>query len=167
MSKYQEQTKVRFQMKALVISLILLIGGFYISGCVSIGSATFPEPDKGFQPKTEYPISLDTLWNAVRTTLLTQRINITSSDKSGGNINTYYVQGPTQLNLVPGMPSLNTRYKYNITIQNVDAARSKLTVICTLESSSEAMAWHDVSQDNKERVTDLENWLYEQIDKSL
>ncbi|HUI28943.1 MAG TPA: outer membrane protein assembly factor BamC [Candidatus Acidoferrales bacterium] len=153
-------------MKSLLYASLLFICTA-ISACVDVGSATFPEPTANYQPKKVYNASIDTLWNAVEAVLESQRVNIASSDKSDGRITTDYIQGPTQMNLVPGMPDITTRYKYAITIKSVDQSQSKLTIICTLESSSESMAWHDVSKDNAERVTGLENWLYERIDKSL
>jgi len=147
--------------------MILLAGGFLLSGCFSVGSATFPEPTVNFQPKKVYNVSADTLWKAVEATLQSQRINVATEDKADGRMKTDYIQGPTQLNIVPGMPTLATRYRYDITVQSAGRSQSNLTIFCTLESSSKTMAWHDVSKDNLERVASLENWLYEKIEKSL
>ena len=154
-------------MKALVGSIILLTGGFLFSGCFNVGSAEFPEPVANFQPRKTYGVSVDDLWKAVNAALQGQRISVASGSKADGRMTTDYIQGPTQLNLVPGMPTLTTRYRYNITVQSIGQSQSSLTIFCTLESSSEAVAWHDVSKDNAERVTSLEYWLYEKIEKSL
>ena len=140
----------------LCLSLILF-------GCGTVGSVTFPEPSPGFQPKKEHSLSFDDLWRKVRSVLETERINVASSDKEEGRITTDYIQGATQMMGIFG--SITTRYKYSLSFDKSQQATSGLRIICTLESSSSKVPWHDVSKDNTERVTKLENWLHERIEK--
>jgi hypothetical protein len=136
-----------------------------VVGCVSVGGGSFHKPSEGFQPKRTYNVSIDTAWKVVRRVLENERIAIASSEKAEGRITTDYVEGATQVGIIGS--SLTTRYRYNLSLEKVADTSTKLTIICTLESSSEGMAWHDISKDNEGKVTDLENWLYELIEKSI
>jgi len=110
-------------------------------------------------------VSLERLWNAIRTVLEKERINIASTDRADGRITTDYVPGASQVGLIGG--SLTTRYKYNLSLRRTDKATTKVGITSTLESSSKNIPWHDISKDNEERVTKLENWLYERIEQAL
>ena len=152
-------------MKTLTLLAALTMAVVSLPGCVSVGGGTFYKPSEGFQPKKTYNVSVDTLWQKINLVLQSERISVVSSDKAGGRIITDYVEGPTQMQLV-GSP-LTTRYKYNITLNKLSDSETSLMIICTLESSSEGIPWHDVSKDNQGIVSNLENWLYEQIEKSI
>lgn len=148
----------------LNLGLILCL---LISGCMSIGGAKFPESSSNFHPQKQYKVAYDDMWKIVRRVLDAERINILGSDKEGGRVTTDYIQGETQLVAGGLLGVITTRYKYNLSLEKIDPSTTKLNIICTLESSSEGLGWHDVGKDNKELITKLENWLYEKIDKSL
>jgi hypothetical protein len=144
------------------IGILLLV-----SGCASIGGAKFPEPAAGFQPKNNYDVAYEKMWINVRRVLETERIGIASSDKESGRIVTDYVQGETQILAAGLLGAITTRYNYTITFEKTDSDKTRVGIICKLESMSEGLDWHDVSRDNKALVNKLENWLYQRIENSL
>ncbi|MFH1070566.1 MAG: outer membrane protein assembly factor BamC [Candidatus Glassbacteria bacterium] len=152
---------------AILTSIICLYGIGYLSGCANISKAKFPEPTANFQPNTTYDATYDQIWSSVMRVLERERIGISSSDKDGGRIVTDYVQGPTQLQALGLFGSITLRYNYAISLEKISQDKTKAAIICRLESMSEKVTWHEVSKDNKAIVTKLENWLYEQIEKSL
>jgi hypothetical protein len=142
--------------------LCLVVG---VSGCFSVGRTAFPVSAAGFQPQKEYRASYDQVWTTINRALQSERINVVSSLKADGRIVTDYVQGETQM--IALVMALTTRYKYNISLERTAPETTRVTVIATLESSSQGLAWHDVSKDNQQIVQRLEYWLYERIERSL
>ena len=65
----------------------------------------------------------------------------------------------------------STRYKYNLTLRNQSAGNVKLNILCKVESTINSgrgsSQWSDVSGQNTKLVKQLEDWLYEQIEKDL
>ena len=154
--------------RSLLLSVLCCVGILIsVSGCVSLGGAKFSEPIAGFQPKYNYDVTYEKMWTSVRRVLETERIEIASSDKEGGRIRTDYVQGETQVLAAGLLGVITTRYSYGITFEKIGPDKTRVVIICKLESMSEGLGWHDVSKDNKARVSQLENWLYQQIEKSL
>lgn len=132
-----------------------------------MGGTQFPQPREGFQPETTYSVTYDQLWSAVVRVLDTERISIPSSDKEEGRLVTDYIQGPTQILAAGLMGVITTRYRYTVALEKINAAQTRLTIICKLESMSEKVGWHDISKDNGALVTKLETWLYEKIESAL
>jgi uncharacterized lipoprotein len=153
--------------RTLLISVICLYGISLLFGCANIGRAKYPEPTANFQPNTTLEATYDKMWSSVMRVLEIQRIGMASSDMEGGRIVTDYIQGPTQLQALGLFGSITTRYNYAITFEKISQDKTRMTIICKLESMSEGLGWHEISKDNKAIVNKLENWLYEQIEKSL
>jgi hypothetical protein len=148
---------------ALVLGVVLaMVVG--LLGCFNIGSARFPAPSSGFQPKKEYAAPYDRVWTAINQMLQSERINVASSDKDGGRIVTDYVQGETQSAV---LAYTSSRYKYNISLERAAQERTRVNIIATLESSGDNAPYHDVSKDNTQIVQRLEFWLYERIERSI
>ncbi len=150
-------------MKSLMyVSLFLF--GLVLTACFSIGSATLPSASEGYIPQKTYSKPLNDVWNAVQNVLLNERITIVTPDKENNRMQTDYVQGSTQFQLGK---VLTTRYKYTIVFERKGSKSTSLNIMATLESSSKGHEWHDISKDNQEQVTKIENWFYEKIETKL
>lgn len=147
-------------------------------GCVSIeGPATQLQLSPGFQPKKAYNYSYDQMWEKVLLTLRKQRIMVTTANKDSGIIDTDYVPGWTVDIAAIGTESY--RYKYQIAFQKNSPSQTQIEIISKLESKRMAKGgaareaveqlkpWEDVTYRERKNVTQLEYWLYEQIEKSL
>jgi len=150
-------------MKTLQYASLLFLG-FLLYSCFSFGSATLPSASEGYVPQKTYTQSSDELFNIVQNVLLNERINIASLDKDSKRIQTDYIQGSSQLQL---LSVLTTRYKFTIILGTQGTTSTSLNIIATLESSSKNIEWHDISKDNVTQITNLENWLYEKIQKTI
>ena len=154
---------------------IVVLAGFlglsvllYGCGTLQLGSTKLPEPTGGFQPKITYNITYDKMWKSVMDVLDVCKIPIAYSDRNEGRITTENIQGQSQAYAMGLLGTIATRYRYFITIDKKDQSTQKLKIIAKLESSSGLEGqWRDISNDNREGVTNLENWLYEQIEKFL
>ena len=66
---------------------------------------------------------------------------------------------------------VNIRYKYNITLRNEPNGSVKVNVVCRIEDSmyngKESTQWQDVTSQKISLETELETWLYEQIEDEL
>ncbi len=173
-------------LRFLTLFGLLLI---FMSGCAQIvgnmaGSAAmesqknkmakFPEASKGFEPKKVYNIDFDRAWKTVMTVLDQNKVMILSSDKGSKRIMTDYITG-APVSQGPGgiFGVIMTRYKYQILFRN-DKGATRIDINCKLESRAMssnggggASDWHDISTPNKAMIDNLENWLYEQIEKAL
>lgn len=106
------------------------------------------------------------MWNRIKQVLNAERISIASSDKQEGRITTDYIQGETHLLLGGFAGAFSTRYKYNISLERTAQDKTRLNIICRLETAPDSGHWADAGGDNAAAVTRLENWLYEKIQKS-
>lgn len=144
--------------------LFSFLASVLFCSCFTVGSAVFPTASKNFIPRKTYAQPFDTLWNAVQNALVANRITIASQDKENMSIQTDYIQGITQASLLGAM---STRYKYNIIFTGNGNRTFTMHIVATLESSSQGNVWNEVSKDNPQLVTNLENWLYEKIEQNL
>lgn len=138
--------------------------GLVLSACFSFGSATLPSASEGFIPQKTYSKPLNDVWDVVQNVLLNERIMIVTLDKENHCMQTDYVQGSTQFQLGT---VLTTRYKCTIVFERKGSKSASLNIMATLESSSKGHEWHDISKDNQEQVTKIENWLYEKIETTM
>lgn len=133
--------------------------------------AKFPKASVGFQPKKIYDTTYEKIWKNVSHVLETNTLNITLIDKDNGRIVTDYVQGETQSMGPAGiLGTITRRYKYNLAFEEIDQTKTRLGISCKFESRSlarQTAEWRDVSYENKQLITMLENWLYEQVEKGL
>lgn len=161
--------KLKLNLNFVVTLSAVFLVSFLFFGCARpVGKTRFPEPSNSYTPKSSYSVSFDTMWNAIDDVLQRNRIGIVSSDKSSGTILTDYIQGQSQVNALGLAGSITTRYKYNIRSKPINNNKSKLSIFCTLESSGNSLtSWRNISNDNKALVSNLEKWLYEQIEKEL
>ena len=153
----------------LILLAVLLISS---SSCVSthVGKSKYPGPTEGFQPKKEYAISTDQMWNRVKNVLAEERITIANSDKTEGRIVTDYIDGESKMFIgLLGAASYTSRYKYNISIDTAEDRKILLNIVCTLESSEAGGSgrWLNINKDEPNTVRSLENWLYEKIESKL
>ena len=156
------------------ISPLSILAALVISftGCTSVGPVRFPKPTEAFAPKRNYSVAYAAAWQKVQFTLDNARISIVSAnkDETVGRIQTDYVDGETALIAGGLVGSQSTRYRYSITVRP-DGDKTNIGIVCRLESTFKggggASQWTDVSGQNVPRVTQLENWLCEQIEKNL
>lgn len=162
-------------MKKIVVAL-LLTG--LLSGCESMkgaassmtqqtGGNELPEASAGYQPAAQLPFPKERVFQAALDTLDDLRITVLTESKDAGRITTDYVAGPTQVVAFGLLGGNSVRYKYTISVKQ-DGKASKLTVTAFLESSgNKVQSWRDVSADNQQIVTNLQNFLTEKISKKL
>ena len=158
-------------MKLVRISLITALT-FLIAGCMNVGPVKMPQAAVGFAPKKTYSVAYATAWQKVQLTLENSRITILSAnkDESIGRIQTDYIEGASTLIAGGLVGAQSTRYRYSITMRP-DGDKTNIGVVCKVESTinggNGASPWTDVSGQNAKLLTQLENWLYEQIEKDL
>ena len=140
-----------------------------MTGCFSTGEVKYPQASPGFQPKRAYNVSADKVWKAVNDALESNRIAVVSADQPSGRIQTDTVAGENFVSIVGGGTVF--RYSYNIRITHEEGGKTKLSIICKLESMHQihnsTRPFMDVSPENQAAVMNLENWLYEQVEKNL
>jgi len=129
----------------------------------------FPEPSAGFQPKRIYNVDYDQMWKTALRILEKNKIIVVSAAE--GRVVTDYIEGRTESMGPAGiLGTITTRYKYSLVVERIEQTKTRLGIICRLESRSVTRAspgWHDISFENKQRLSMLEDWLYEQIENSL
>jgi NlpB/DapX lipoprotein len=140
-----------------------------LAGCVT-DNTKFPTPAANFVPKKEYAVPHDKLWQATLDALDNNHVAVVSADKADGIIQTDYIAGPGEVNIVLAI-SQETRYKFNITLRDEANGSVRLNVLCMIEdsmsSSHNTSQWHDVTSQNAALESKLETWLYEQIEGEL
>jgi hypothetical protein len=139
----------------------------FAGGCVTT-NGTLPTSSANFTPKGTYAISRDKLWQTILDTLDKNHIAAVTADKSSGIIQTDYIAGPEVANIA-FVESVH--YKYNISLRDQSDGSVKVNIIGKLESTVNSghgsSQWNDVTPQNVEKVKNLENWLYEQIEDGL
>lgn len=154
-------------MKISPLSLLALLS-LCLVGCFSSGRK-LPTPTAGFSPKRTYAVSYVAAWPKVQLALDNARVSVTSAtkDDSVGRIQTDYVDGPSRFIVVAAQA---TRYRYSITVRP-DGDKTKVGIVAKVESTMNSgkgsSQWSDVSGQNAALVSQLEDWLYEQIEKEL
>jgi uncharacterized protein YgiM (DUF1202 family) len=132
--------------------------------CANIGNVRFPKPSEEFQRNKIFNVSSTEMFRKVETVLENNRIGIDIQDKSSGKIVSDYIQGESHMYALGFLGTIQMRYKYSIKIKPVNDNVSNVDIICRLESSGNKMtAWREITNDNMELVTKLEDWLYENI----
>jgi len=155
-----------------VVTAMVIVSGLVVMDCaVQVGQAQFPQPSAGFAPKRTYEVSYEAMWQTVLRVLEEHRITTASFDKSTGRIATDYIQGITTM-YAGGLGGVGqSRYKYNIIVEDVGAGKTRVNIICKLEStlagSTGSTPWRDLSTQNAKLVAELEYWLYEQVEKAV
>lgn len=153
-----------------LILTTILFAGFLTSCGTPTGKAKFPQASESFSPRQIYVIAQESLWNAVLSTLEKNRVAILSQDKASGIIQTDYLEGQGQT-FGGFLVSQSTRYKYNITVRKQSDQEAKLAILSKVESSlangQGSTQWTDAGAQNSRLLKNLENWLYEQVEKEL
>lgn len=138
-----------------------------------MGKTTLPQPSANFTSKRTYGLSCSNAFPKVEQVLEESRIAIASADKAAdqGRIQTGYIQGSSRLMGLGLVASQSTRYRYSIGMRSPEPGKTAIAIVCKIESTMTGRAgssqWTDVSGQNTALVSNLENWLYEQIEKKL
>lgn len=158
-------------MKITPLSLLAILA-LCVVGCTSIGSTKFPKAADSFSPKKAYPVAYAAAWQKIQLTLDNARIPIASAnkDESSGRIQTDNIAGQSALIGGGLIAAQSTRYRFSLTVRP-DGDKTNIGIVCLLESTMHGRRtvsqWTDVSGQNAALTTQLENWLYEQIEKNL
>jgi len=141
------------------------------TGCAMQSGPKFPQPSPGYTPSRVLAASFEKVWKAVSDTLDNNRIAVVSADAAAGRIQTDCIAGPeTTYNAFLGGVG-TSRYSFNIKVSRQDNGTVKLLIIGKLEQTlhggQTATPYRDITPQNQAIVTNLENWLYEQIEKGL
>lgn len=167
----RKQSLSRIKARSIFIAATASITCLLFFSCAaSTGTVKFPKPSTDFQPKRSYCASYDKIWDAVNRVLEVNRITIAAIDKSSGRITTDYIQGASTA-YAAGLAGVgNSRYKYNIKLSDESDNKVRLSIIAKLEQSlsgsTGSTPYRDLSKQNMPIVTNLENWLYEQIEQT-
>jgi uncharacterized lipoprotein len=148
---------------------ILLLGCASSIGCATqVGGKNIPQPSAGFAAKDVLPNPPAQVYAAAKSVLDDDNVAITGESKEDGRINTDYVEGPSSIYAMGILGGNSSRYKYLIKVKP-SGSGTKLTVAATLESagSKYAQSWKDVSSDNPETVTKIQDALVEKIENKL
>jgi hypothetical protein len=146
-----------------------------LAGCMQVGGQDFPQATAGFQPKGTYETNIDGAWNAVVAALNANKIGVASSSRETGQITTDYIAGAAEIYGLGLVGGGNSRYRYRIFIARQGKSHTAVTIDCMLENSMTggigsgggSGSFHDVSADNPKLVSNLRNWLYQQIEQKL
>lgn len=140
-----------------------------VVGCINTGEVKTPKSTQGFEPKRVYNADVSKVWKVTNDVLDENRISVLSSDQASGRIQTDTIAGENYVSVVGGGTMF--RYSYNIRITSGDGGKTKLAIICKLESmhqiKNSTRPYMDVSPENSDKVKNYETWLYEQIEKKL
>ena len=153
------------------IAFVLILAGMFFTGCMQIGPVKLPMASTNFTAKVTYSVTSDKMWEAITTALDKNRIATTSADRASGILQTDYVEGASSLIAGGLVASQSTRYKFNLTVRSQSEGKVRLNIISKVESTMHGRAgvsqWTDVSGQNAVLTKNLENWLYEEIEKNL
>ena len=148
---------------------LLLLTAVFLAGCINTGEVKTPQAAQGFEPKGIYDADVSKVWKVTNDVLDENHIPVLSSDQASGRIQTDTIPGANFISVLGG--GTETRYSYNIRITGEDGGKTKLAIICKLESmhqiGSSARPWMDVSPEYPDKVKNYDNWLYQQIEKRL
>jgi hypothetical protein len=158
-------------MKTLFRALAPLVLVAAIVGCTTQSGPPFPKPTEGYAPRRVYDAPVETVWKTVNDTLDEDRVAVVSSDQTAGRIQTDYIAGPqtSYVGFLGGVGS--SRYNFNIKVTRGDDGKTKLLISSKLEQTlhgeHSATPYRDITAQNQVIVTNLENWLYERIEKAF
>jgi hypothetical protein len=151
--------------------LTFLVLTAFVGGCATQSGPKFPQPSPGYAPRQVYDTSIEKVWKAVNDALDSNRIAVVSSDQAAGRIQTDYITGTTTAYVAYLGGVGSSRYSYNIKISRQDDGKTKVLILSKLEQTlhggHSATPYRDITTENQPIVTNLENWLYEQISKAL
>jgi hypothetical protein len=128
-------------------------------------------------PKKTYSLGYDQMWDKVMSVLRSQRIMLSQSSKESGIIQTDYIHGwETD---IAAISKTTYRYKYQIAFEKINPSQTRVDITCKIEakeflkggSAREAVEqlrpYEDVTHKQQQNAMFFENWVYEQIEKSL
>jgi hypothetical protein len=163
----QKQQNIR-TMTAILCTTLLGVS-LLVTGCINTGEVKTPKSTQGYEPKRVYDADVSKVWKAANDVFDENRISVLSSDQASGRIQTDTIAGENLISIMGGGTMF--RYSYNIRITSGDGGKTKLAIICKLESmhqiQNSTRPYMDVSPENPAKVKNYENWLYEQIEKKL
>jgi hypothetical protein len=152
-----------------ILGTTLLGTSLLVTGCINTGEVKTPKTSQGFEPKRVYVADVSKVWKVTNDVLEENRISVISSDQASGRIQTDTIAGDNYVSVLGG--GTEFRYSYNIKITGEDGGKTKLSIICKLESMHQirnsTRPFMDVSPENPDKVKNLENWLYERVEKKL
>jgi hypothetical protein len=141
-----------------------------------------PSPaNASFVPKATYGVGFDKAWGAVIAAINANSIQIASTVKDAGQINTEYMAGPTEEGSFFTGP-LVSRYKFAVTVIPVTKGQTQFNVKPTLQarrlagsagkimSGNNALSdveWIDATAANPNEIEGMRKWFYEQIERTL
>jgi hypothetical protein len=151
------------------LALVTFAASVALAGCFNTAEVKYPQANSGFEPKRTYDATADKVWKAAVDALDSNRVTVLSADQASGRIQTDTLAGPNFISIVGG--GTMYRYSFNLRITREESGKTKLFIVCKLESmhqiQNSTRPFMDVSPENQATVTGLENWLYEQIEKGL
>lgn len=156
-------------MKKVSILITVVFFSFLLLQACSGVATKYPRPTEGFEPKVTYDIPLDELWGKIVNLLTVERIGIAKNDKSSNYIESEPVFAGTETIGIDAYKTIS--YKYTYMFEKVGDNKTKLNVICKLESKAEMpgkkIDSHDISSENIELVTRIEKAMYEKVENTF
>jgi len=146
------------RLRAVIIGLAFVI----ICGCAPAKNPYYPKATEGFQSKGFVEETCKKTFTKIKEILADNKISIDQSNDTEYKIGTGYLEGDT---VMDNRKVIYHRYKYNISLSEEKDNRCKINIAAIIESSSKSATWHDTSDYNPALVKQLEQWLYEKIEK--
>lgn len=167
-------------MRRKAFSMVMaMIFAVTLWGCITTtsGPATTLRTTAGFVPKKTYNLGYDQMWDKVMSVLRAQRIMLSQSSKESGIIQTDYIHGwETD---IAAISRTTYRYKYQIAFDKINTSQTRVDIACKIEAKEflkggrareaveQLRPYEDVTHKQQQNAMFFENWLYEQIEKSL
>lgn len=157
---------------------LVIIGVLFMSGCVT-GPALKLRAAAGFIPKKVYQISYDQMWDKVVSVLKNNGIDLGFPPPARERmaILTMPVEGEGWSVDVPAVSTETYVFKYYIVFRKVDSHQTQVDITCDIlvkkimagGNAVEAVQRLQPFKRTKrgEENVRLEQWLYEQVEKSL
>lgn len=130
----------------------------------------YPQPESGFTPKIDYPVSYDDAWESVLEVLAIERAGTVYQSKDKGRIISGFFTGAKE-----GSEAQNkSRWSYVITVVQLNTNTTRILLESKVEQKLKGWgytySWRDVTNHPgvKKNVADgLDKWLYEKIEAQL
>lgn len=166
MHNYAKEDKMR---KYYVVKFVVMLGFFSLMGCMTpFQSVKYPEPSADYQPIKKFKLPYEKIFDITEQVMEDNNISIIKSDRQRKTIISDYKPGDVKLRGLGMLGIIQHRYKYKIKFDNSDKANMNVNISCIVESSMAGMnSWNDVTSENIMLANQMQDWLYEQIEKSV
>lgn len=155
--------------KYYVVKFVVMLSFLSLMGCMTpFQSVKYPEPSADYQSMKKFKLPYEQIFDITEQVMENNNIGITKSDKQRKTIVSDYKPGDVKLRGLGMLGIIQHRYKYKIKFDDSDKENMNVNISCIVESSMAGMnSWNDVTGENVKLANQLQDWLYEQLQKSV